>query len=163
MYQPEPVFTATVKCIPDFYLGMEGPSLQSKILAAVGKALLDKGEGYSVGKLVAELEGDGVELESDPSNVWDKHFYQDVADVDDWPDDPRPPAEVDAVIDALEMYWETHESARFCQIICNANLHKNGFEVFEKGETYYTKPISALTDEQLIEYCESRTVGDGED
>lgn len=127
------------------------------ILSRVGSVLLDKGVDYSIGQLVADLEGDGSSYEEDPYHVWDKHFLHDLSYnvEDEWRDEPRDPQEVEKVVETFRVYWELHPDMRFCQIVCNAHSVKNGMRNFDE-DTQYSVPIDELTDEQLVDYLESR-------
>lgn len=126
------------------------------ILSEVGSALLDKGEGYSIGQLVADLEGDGSSRSEDPYNVWDRHFLNDLEQMDGgWRDEPRDPQEVEEVVETFREYWNHYPDMRFCQIVCNAHSLENGMRNFD-ADTQYSVPIDELTDEQLLNCLERR-------
>lgn len=135
---------------------------QREVLNQVGSALLDKGEGYSVGKLVADLEGDGT-AEDDPYTVRDRHFLQDLGHIDEWRDEPRDPAEVEALLDLFTEYWAEREQMRFCEIVCNAHLAENGLGDFDPDAEGgpYEEPLTELTDEQLKGYLERKLEREG--
>lgn len=135
---------------------MRDPSRIPAVLGAVQDALLSKGDGYSVGKLVAELEGDGSTRQEDPFNVWDEHFLQDVSQVDEWPQEIRDPREVKELADTFEKYWTDCPDMRFCQIVCNAHALKNGLGNFDTDKSPYATTIDNLDDEQLLEYLEDK-------
>lgn len=126
------------------------------LVPAVGDALLTKGAEYSLGKLVAELEGDGKTSETDPKNVWDRHFHQDLESVQGWPDDPRDPDELDELLEVIELFLSENPEKHLCEVVCDAHVYKNGLGDFKTNETDYQSPVSELTDDQLYDYLSSR-------
>lgn len=125
-------------------------------LAKVGDSLLDKGAGFSVGKLVAELEGRGTNNKTDPYYVRDEHFLMDLQEIDEWRDEPRDPKELESLLDLFAKYWKEYPSLRFCQIVCNAHAAENGMTGFEEYDSPYADPLDELTDEQLQKYLERK-------
>jgi len=126
------------------------------VLSAVANVLLDKGDGYSVGQLVADLEGDGNTHESDPYHVWDRHFLQDMEkQATEWRDEPRDFEEVESLMDAFYEYWSENTEKKFCQIVCMAHAIENGISGYN-DESPYQEPIDNLGDDQLRRYLNKR-------
>lgn len=135
---------------------MDRDTLRENVLSELGRVLMDKGAGCSVGQVVAELEGDGID--DDPYDVRDRHLLQDLEQVDEWRDDPRDLQEVEALLDLLAERWDLKPDLRLCQIVCNAHLAENGMDDFEPdyNVSMYDEPLDALTDDQLRAYLERR-------